>query len=214
MHQRFRQPRLSRVAARPAAPSHRTPTRPPAARPAGRPAAAASSAYGPRVGRCRSARPAGPPAAVQPATILARGRLAVHRSLQPGRDRAHADPGHGGRVDLQRGPDGGVGPARAGLAWLAFTRMRAWVRALAGATPRPIMVCSRARSCSDRTTMCRLRTSASCGSGFPGPHEHETEPYIPQLTTDEPLGAEAFVVADERDEGVGPAIRFARLSVV
>jgi len=35
--------------------------------------------------------------------------------------------------------------------------------------------------------MCRLRTSASCGSGFPGPHEHETEPYIPQVTTDEPL---------------------------
>src|SRR5829696_4513470 len=71
--------------------------------------------------------------------------------------------------------------------WLAFNRMRAWVRALAGATPRPIMVCSRARSCSDRTTMCRLRTSASCGSGFPGPHEHETEPYVPQVTTDEPL---------------------------
>src|SRR5215207_3658749 len=47
--------------------------------------------------------------------------------------------------------------------WLAFNRMRAWVSALAGATPRPIMVCSRARSCSDRTTMCRLRTSASCG---------------------------------------------------
>src|SRR5215218_1661288 len=71
--------------------------------------------------------------------------------------------------------------------WLAFNRMRAWVRALAGATPRPIMVCSRARSSSDRTTMCRLRTSASCGGGFPGPHEHETEPYIPQVTTDEPL---------------------------
>src|SRR6266511_721978 len=71
--------------------------------------------------------------------------------------------------------------------WLAFNRIRAWVRALAGATPRPIMVCSRARSCSDRTTTCRLRTSASCGGGLPGPHEHETEPQIPQVTTDELL---------------------------
>src|ERR671911_2311061 len=51
--------------------------------------------------------------------------------------------------------------------WLAFNRIRAWVSALAEATPRPIMVCSRARSCSDRTTTCRLRTSASCGSGLP-----------------------------------------------
>ncbi len=29
---------------------------------------------------------------------------------------------------------------------------------------------------SDRTTMCRLRISASCGGGIPGPYEHETEP--------------------------------------
>ena len=36
-----------------------------------------------------------------------------------------------------------------------------------GATPRLIMVRSRARSASDRTTMCRLRTSASCGGGLP-----------------------------------------------
>jgi hypothetical protein len=36
--------------------------------------------------------------------------------------------------------------------------------------------------------MCRLRTSASCGSGLPGPHEHETEPPHPQVTTDELLG--------------------------
>src|SRR5215211_3030664 len=71
--------------------------------------------------------------------------------------------------------------------WLAFNRIRAWVRALAGATPRPIMVCSRARSCSDRTTMCRLRTSASCSGGIPRPHEHETEPHISQVTTDELL---------------------------
>jgi hypothetical protein len=48
--------------------------------------------------------------AVQPATIGARGRLAVDRGVQPRRDLAQADPGHGGRVDLQRGPDGGVGP--------------------------------------------------------------------------------------------------------
>src|SRR5215207_10013592 len=65
--------------------------------------------------------------------------------------------------------------------------MRAWVNALAGATPRPIMVCSRARSSSDRTTMCRLRTSASCGGGLPRPQEHETEPHISQVTTDDLL---------------------------
>src|SRR5919197_3872583 len=72
--------------------------------------------------------------------------------------------------------------------WLAFNRMRAWVSTLAGATPRPIMVCSRARSSSDRTTMCRVRTSASCSGGIPRPHEHETEPHISQVTTDELLG--------------------------
>src|SRR5215207_2891630 len=72
--------------------------------------------------------------------------------------------------------------------WLAFNRIRAWVRALAGATPRPIMVCSRARSSSDRTTTCRLRTWASCSGGIPGPHEHETEPPISQLRADELLG--------------------------
>src|SRR5829696_1414835 len=88
--------------------------------------------------------------------------------------------------------------------WLAFNRIRAWVRALAGATPRPIMVCSRARSCSARTTMGRLRTSASCGGGFPGPHEHETEPHIPQITTDKPLAltrafVERWVPPDGRD---------------
>src|SRR5215213_6968515 len=71
--------------------------------------------------------------------------------------------------------------------WLAFNRMRAWVSALAGAMPRPIMVCSRARSCSDRTTMCRLPTSASYGGGLPGPHEHETEPPHSQVTTDKLL---------------------------
>src|SRR5215208_1409945 len=71
--------------------------------------------------------------------------------------------------------------------WLALSRMRAWVSALAGATPRPIMVCSRARSASDRTTTCRLRTSASHGGGLPGPHEHEAEPHIPQITADELL---------------------------
>src|SRR5215204_6054303 len=73
--------------------------------------------------------------------------------------------------------------------WLALSRMRAWVNALAGATPRPIMVCSRARSSSDRTTMCRLRTSASCGGGIPRPHEHETKPHISQVTTDDLLAS-------------------------
>src|ERR671912_1447035 len=79
-----------------------------------------------------------------------------------------------------------LGPA---WPWLAFNRMRAWVRALAGATPRPIMVCSRARSSSDRTTTYRLRTLASCRSGLPRPHEHEAEPHISQVTTDELLAA-------------------------
>jgi hypothetical protein len=32
-----------------------------------------------------------------------------------------------------------------------------------------------------------LRTSASYIGGIPGPHEHETEPHIPQVTTDELL---------------------------
>src|SRR5919106_4585197 len=71
--------------------------------------------------------------------------------------------------------------------WLAFNRIRAWVWALAGATPRPIMVGSRARSCSGRTTTCRLRTSASCSVGPPEPHEDEGEPPTTQLKADELL---------------------------
>src|ERR1043166_2468319 len=71
--------------------------------------------------------------------------------------------------------------------WLALSRMRAWVRALAGATPRPIMVCSRARSSSDRTTTCRLRTSASCSVGPPKPHEDEGQPPTAQLKADDLL---------------------------
>jgi hypothetical protein len=47
---------------------------------------------------------------VQAAAVGARGRFAVDRGVQPGRDVVQADPGHGGRVDLQCGPDGGVGP--------------------------------------------------------------------------------------------------------
>src|SRR5512132_3664374 len=79
-----------------------------------------------------------------------------------------------------------LGPA---WPWLAFNRIRAWVSALAGATPRPIMVCSRARSCSDRTTTCRLRTSASCNVGPPEPHEDEGQPPTTQLKADELLAA-------------------------
>src|ERR671911_691244 len=71
--------------------------------------------------------------------------------------------------------------------WLAFNRIRAWVSALAGATPRPIMVCSRARSSSVRTTTCRLHTSASCSVGPPEPHEDEGEPPTTQLKADELL---------------------------
>src|SRR6266542_1742734 len=70
------------------------------------------------------------------------------------------------------------GPASPGL---AFNRMRAWVSTLAGATPRPIVVCSRARSSSDRTTMYRLRTLGLLQRRYPSPPEHETEP--PHLTT-------------------------------
>src|SRR5215216_4637531 len=72
--------------------------------------------------------------------------------------------------------------------WLALSRMRAWVRALAGATPRPIMLWSRARSSSVRTTTCRLRTSASCSVGPPEPHEDEGQPPTTQLKADELLG--------------------------
>src|SRR5215203_2150381 len=77
-----------------------------------------------------------------------------------------------------------LGPASP---WLAFSRMRAWVSALAGATPRPIMVCSQARSSSVRTTTCRLRTSASCSVGPPEPHEDEGQPPTTQLKADELL---------------------------
>src|SRR5512132_3355222 len=72
--------------------------------------------------------------------------------------------------------------------WLALSRIRAWVRALAGATPRPIMVCSRARSSSVRTTTCRLRTSASCNVGPPEAHEDEGQPPTTQPKADELLG--------------------------
>src|SRR5215211_1074041 len=77
-----------------------------------------------------------------------------------------------------------LGPASP---WLALSRMRAWVRALAGATPRPIMVCNQARSSSVRTTTCRLRTSASCSVGPPEPHEDEGQPPTTQLKADELL---------------------------
>src|SRR5512132_1522007 len=86
-----------------------------------------------------------------------------------------------------------LGPASP---WLAFSRMRAWVRALAGATPRPIMVCSQARSSSVRTTTCRLRTSASYGVEPPEPHEDEGQPPTTQLKADELL---ASAVSAPRD---------------
>ena len=43
--------------------------------------------------------------------------------------------------------------------------------------------------------MCRLRTSASCGGDIPRPHEHETEPHISQVTTDDLL-VDAVLPAD------------------
>src|SRR5215207_1377502 len=99
--------------------------------------------------------------------------------------------------------------------WLALSRIRAWVRALAGATPRPIMVCSRARSCSDRTTTYRLRTSASCG-GIPGRTSMRPNPRISQITTDDllarPGGAPALGEAAglDRRPAVGHAAPPAR----
>src|SRR5204863_9081041 len=77
--------------------------------------------------------------------------------------------------------------------WLAFSRMRAWVSTLAGATPRPIIVCSRARSSSVRTTTYRLRTSASCSVGPPEPHEDEGKPPTTQLKADELLDRQRLV---------------------
>src|SRR6266540_5790884 len=71
--------------------------------------------------------------------------------------------------------------------WLAFNRTRAWVSALAGATPCPIMVCSRARSSSDRTTMCRLRTSASCDGDSLDRTSMRPNLHTSQVTTDELL---------------------------
>src|SRR6266487_2419143 len=68
--------------------------------------------------------------------------------------------------------------------WLAFSRIRAWVSTRAGATPCPIRVWSRARSPSDKTTMCRLRTSASCSGGIPYGTQHASEPLTTQVTAD------------------------------
>src|SRR6266568_3765700 len=50
--------------------------------------------------------------------------------------------------------------------WLALSRMRAWVRARAGAIPCPIRVWSRARSGSGRTTTCCLRMLGSSSGGI------------------------------------------------
>jgi hypothetical protein len=51
----------------------------------------------------------------------------------------------------------------------------------------------------------RLRTSASCGGGIPGPHEHETEPHISQVTTDDLLVR--FVLDHDVDVRVGVVLR-------
>ena len=54
--------------------------------------------------------------AVELAAVLAFGCLAVHGGLQPFGGVLLAHPGHRGVVDLQRGGDRPVGPARPGLA--------------------------------------------------------------------------------------------------
>jgi hypothetical protein len=53
---------------------------------------------------------------IQPAAVLALRRLAVHGGPQLPGGVLLTHPGHGGVVNLQRGGDRPVGPARAGLA--------------------------------------------------------------------------------------------------
>src|SRR6266540_2502822 len=73
--------------------------------------------------------------------------------------------------------------------WLALSRIRAWVRARAGATPCPIRVWSRARSSSDRTTTCCLRMLGSSSGGILDRNEHGPNPRIMQYRTDELLAS-------------------------
>ena len=58
--------------------------------------------------------------------------------------------------------------------------------------------------------MCRLRISASCGGGgIPGPYEHETQPRITQVTTDELLvhhGGNGLPVAPRDPAALAAAI--------
>ncbi len=71
--------------------------------------------------------------------------------------------------------------------WLALSRMRAWVRARAGAVPRPIRVWSRARSGSERTTTCCLRMLGFSSGGILDRNEHEAESRIKHITADKLL---------------------------
>src|SRR6266536_3227697 len=79
--------------------------------------------------------------------------------------------------------------------WLALSRIRAWVRARAGATPCPIRVWSRARSGSDRTTTCCLRMLGFPSGGILDRKEHGPNPRITQITADELL--DTFLVCDQ-----------------
>src|SRR5512133_785690 len=77
--------------------------------------------------------------------------------------------------------------------WLALSRMRAWVSALAGAIPARSW-CAAGRvppPIRPRCVACAPRPPAA--AVFPRPHEHETEPHISQVTTDELLGAHQAV---------------------
>src|SRR5215218_3169496 len=71
--------------------------------------------------------------------------------------------------------------------WLAFNRIRAWVRALGGRRlARSCCGAGRARPrIGPRRVACAPLPPAA--AGFPGPHEHEAEPHMPQVTTDELL---------------------------
>src|SRR4030095_3695381 len=112
---------------------------------------------------------------------------AVQGGLQPTGGVLLAPPGHGGVVDFQRGGDRPVGPAGPASPWLALSRMRAWVRARAGAIPWPISVCSRARSSSDKTTTCCLRMLGLLQPPESRSQQHGRTPHTTHITPDEVL---------------------------
>jgi hypothetical protein len=194
MHQHSFYQGLSWFALRPAGRSRTTSHPRPPVGPAARPAAAASSACGPRAGRCTaSSDQPGLLLAVELAAVLTIQRHAVHGGIQPAGGVLLAHPGHGGVVDLQRGgdrPSVRPGPASP---WLALSRIRAWVRARAGRSP--------ARSgCGAGHAPARIgRRRAACACSAPPAAGSSTatsmgRPHITQTTADDLLGYEVFAM--------------------